>query len=103
MTLFLYIYYTYFFSVVVVDNTQIYCALVFDKKEDTGEQIDRFDEGYLFGVNLNQNLTSKVSVNFSFLYNIFESTSHYIHAKLVNYTTMTIGIQYNLYGSNFKN
>ena len=27
---------------------------VFDKKEDSGEQIDRFDEGYLFGVNLNQ-------------------------------------------------
>ena len=25
--------YTYFFSVVVVDNTQIYCALVFDKKK----------------------------------------------------------------------
>ena len=33
---------------------------VFDKKEDTGEQIDRFDEGYLFGVNLNKNLTLKV-------------------------------------------
>ena len=76
---------------------------VFDKKEDTGEQIDRFDEGYLFGVNLNKNLTSKVSVNFSLLYNIFESISHYTHTELVNYTTMTIGVQYNLYGSNFQN
>ena len=76
---------------------------MFDKKEDTGEQIDRFDEGYLFGVNLNQNLTSKVSVNFSLLYNFFESISHYTQTELVNYTTMTIGIQYNLYGSNFKN
>ena len=76
---------------------------VFDKKEDTGEQIDCFDEGYLFGVNLNQNLTSKVSVNFSLLHNFFESISHYTQTKLVNYTTMTLGIQYNLYGSNFKN
>jgi hypothetical protein len=76
---------------------------VFDKKEDTGEQIDRFDEGYQFGVNLNKNLTSKVSVNFSLLYNIFESISHYTHTELVNYTTMTIGVQYNLYGSNFQN
>jgi len=76
---------------------------VFDKKEDTGEQIDRFDEGYQFGVNLNKNLTSKVSVNFSLLYNIFESVSHYTHTELVNYTTMTIGVQYNLYGSNFQN
>ena len=76
---------------------------VFDKKEDTGEQIDRFDEGYLFGVNLNQNLTSKVSVNFSLINNIFESVSHYTHTKLINYTTMTIGIQYNLHGSNYQN
>ena len=76
---------------------------VFDKKEDTGEQIDCFDEGYLFGVNLNQNLTSKVSVNFSLLHNFFESISHYTQTELVNYTTMTLGIQYNLYGSNFKN
>ena len=44
---------------------------VFDKKEDTGEQIDRFDEGYLFGVNLNQNLSSKVSVNFLFITKYF--------------------------------
>ena len=76
---------------------------VFDKKEDTGEQIDRFDEGYLFGVNLNQNLTSKVSVNFSLIYNVFESVSHYTHTELINYTTMTIGIQYNLHGSNYQN
>ena len=76
---------------------------VFDKKEDTGEQIDRFDEGYLFGVNLNQNLTSKVSVNFSLINNIFESLSHYTHTELINYTTMTIGIQYNLHGSNYQN
>ena len=50
---------------------------VFDKKEDTGEQIDRFDEGYLFGVNLNQNLTSKVSVNFSLINNILSYVGPY--------------------------
>ena len=44
---------------------------VFDKREETGEQIDRFDEGYIFGVNLNQNLTSKISINFSFNEKIF--------------------------------
>ena len=76
---------------------------VFDKKEDTGEQIDRFDEGYLFGINLNQNLTSKVSVNFSLINNIFESLSHYTNTELINYTTMTIGIQYNIHGSNYQN
>ena len=76
---------------------------VFDKKEDTGEQIDRFDEGYLFGVNLNQNLTSKVSVNFSLINNIFESVSHYTQTELIYYTTMTIGVQYNLHGSNYQN
>ena len=76
---------------------------VFDKREETGEQIDRFDEGYIFGVNLNQNLTSKVSVNFSVTNNIFESISHYTNSELINYTTMTIGIQYNLHGSNHQN
>ena len=76
---------------------------VFDKKEDTGEQIDRFDEGYQFGVNLNQNLTTKISVNFSLINNIFESESHYTNSELINYTTMTLGIQYNLFGSNRKN
>lgn len=76
---------------------------VFDKKEDTGEQIDRFDEGYLFGLNLNQNLTPKMSVNFSVINNLFESVSHYTNTELINYTTMSIGIQYNLYGSNYQN
>ena len=76
---------------------------VFDKKEDTGEQIDRFDEGYLIGVNLNQNLTSKISINFSLINNIFESSSHYTNTELINYTTITIGIQYNIYGSNYQN
>ena len=74
---------------------------VFDKKEETGEQIDRFDEGYLFGVNLNQNLTPKVSVNFSVINNIYKSESHYTHSKLIDYMTMSVGVQYNLYGSNF--
>jgi len=76
---------------------------VFDKKEDTGEQIDRFDEGYLFGVNLNQNLTQKISINFSVINNIFEDVSHYTNTKLINYITMSIGIQFNLYGSNYQN
>lgn len=76
---------------------------VFDKKENTGEQIDHFDEGYLIGFNLNHNLTSKISANISVINNIFESESHYTHTKLINYTTMTIGIQYNLYGSNYQN
>lgn len=76
---------------------------VFDKKEDTGEQIDRFDEGYLFGVNLNQNLTQKTSINFSVINNIFESVSHYTNTKLINYITMSIGIQFNLHGSNYQN
>ena len=75
---------------------------VFDKREETGEQIDRFDEGYLFGVNLNQNLTSKVSVNFSVINNIFESESHYTHSKLINYITMFLVVQYNLHGSNLQ-
>lgn len=74
---------------------------VFDKKEDTGEQIDRFDEGYLFGINFNQNLTQKISVNLSIINNIFESASHYTNTELMKYTTVSIGIQYNLYGSNY--
>lgn len=73
---------------------------VFDKKEETGEQIDRFDEGYLFGVNLNQNLTKTISVNLSVINNIFDSVSHFTNTELVKYTTLSIGVQYNLYGSN---
>lgn len=74
---------------------------VFDKKEYTGEQIDRFDEGYLLGINFNQNLTQKISINFSMIYNMFNSVSHYTNTELKNYTTTSVGIQYNLYGSNF--
>lgn len=74
---------------------------VFDKKEYTGEQIDRFDEGYLLGINFNQNLTQKISINFSMIYNMFNSVSHYTNTELKNYTTTSIGIQYNLYGSNY--
>ena len=75
---------------------------VFDKREETGEQIDRFDEGYLLGVNFNQNVTQKISVNFSMINNIFKSASHYTNTQLLNYTTISIGIQYNLYGSNYE-
>ena len=74
---------------------------VFDKKEETGEQIDRYDEGYLFGVNLNHNLTTRISVNLSIINNVFDSKSHYTNAELIKYTTTSIGIQYNLYGSNY--
>ena len=75
---------------------------VFDKKEETGDQIDRFDEGYLLGVNFNQNLTQKTSINFSVINNLFKSVSHYTNAELVKYGTISIGIQYNLYGSNIQ-
>lgn len=75
---------------------------VFDKKEDTGEQIDRFDEGYLIGINFNQNLSQKTSLNFSMINNMFKSLSHYTNTELLYYTTISIGIQYNLYGSNYE-
>ena len=73
---------------------------VFDKKEDTGEQIDRFDEGYLFGVNFNKNISSTTSINLSLIQNIFTSTSHYTDARLSNYRTFSLGVQYNLFGNN---
>ena len=73
---------------------------VFDKKEDTGEQIDRFDEGYLFGVNFNKNISSITSINLSLIQNIFTSTSHYTDARLSNYSTISLGVQYNLFGNN---
>ena len=73
---------------------------LFDKKEDTGQQIDRFDEGYLFGLNFNTSLTPKTALNLALINTIFESVSHYTSTRLNNYKTITIGLQYNLYGSN---
>lgn len=73
---------------------------VFDKKEDTGGQVDRFDEGYLLGVNFNKSTSSKASINLSLIHNVFESISHYTPAKLANYNTVSLGIQYNLFGQN---
>tara|TARA_B100001057_G_scaffold38841_1_gene35000 strand:- start:869 stop:1468 length:600 start_codon:yes stop_codon:yes gene_type:complete len=73
---------------------------VFDKKEATGAQVDRFDEGYILGMNYNNYLSEKTSFNISVLANFFESISHYTSSKLLRYSTICFGAQYNLFGSN---
>lgn len=73
---------------------------VFDKKEATGAQVDRFDEGYILGVNYNKYLSEKISFNVSVLANFFESISHYTSSKLLRYSTICFGAQYNLFGAN---
>lgn len=73
---------------------------VFDKKEATGNQIDRYDEAYIYGLFYNRSLHHKWSVNLALLQAIFHSQSHYTNAKMLGYSTFSMGIQYNLFGEN---
>ena len=73
---------------------------VFDKKEATGNQIDRYDEAYVYGLFYNRSFHPKWSLNLSILKAGFDSKSHYTNAEIKAYTTFSLGLQYNLFGKN---
>lgn len=73
---------------------------VFDKKELTGNQIDRYDEAYIYGIEYNKAIHSDWSVNCVLQGAKFHSTSHYTSTQMLAFSTLTIGLQYNLYGTN---
>ena len=73
---------------------------VFDKKEVTGNQIDRYDEAYAYGLFYNRSFHPKWSLNLSMLKAGFDSNSHYTNAQMKAYTTFSLGLQYNLFGKN---
>lgn len=73
---------------------------VFDKKEATGNQVDRYDEAYIYGLFYNRSFHQKWSLNLSMLKASFDSRSHYTNAEMRGYTTFSLGLQYNLFGKN---
>lgn len=73
---------------------------VFDKKELTGNQIDRYDEAYIYGLEYNKAIHPKWSINCVFQAAKFHSISHYTSAEMLAFSTFSIGLQYNLYGKN---
>lgn len=72
----------------------------FDKKEATGNQIDRYDEAYAYGLFYNRSFHPKWSLNLSILKAEFNSKSQYTSAWMKAYTTFSLGLQYNLFGKN---
>lgn len=73
---------------------------IFDKKEATGNQIDRYDEAYIYGLFFNRSFHPKCSFNLSILKAKFDSSSHYTNAEMKGYNTFSLGLQYNLFGKN---
>lgn len=73
---------------------------IFDKKEATGNQIDRYDEAYIYGLFFNRSFHPKWSFNLSILKAKFDSSSHYTNAEMKGYNTFSLGLQYNLFGKN---
>jgi hypothetical protein len=73
---------------------------VFDKKELTGNQIDRYDEAYFYGLEYNRTIHHKWSMNLGWKTAKFHSFSHYTNAEMTSYTTFTLGLQYNIFGEN---
>ncbi len=73
---------------------------VFDKKEATGNQIDRYDEAYVYGLFYNRSFHQKWSLNLSILKADFDSRSHYTNAEMKGYNTFSLGLQYNIFGKN---
>ncbi len=75
----------------------ILAVYLFDKDEKLGNQLDRFDESYFYGIEYNYDITQKVSCNLGFLSSKFESISHFTEHTLTDFSVLQCTIQYKLY------
>ena len=70
---------------------------VFDKDEESGSQLDHFDESYFYGIEYNYDFTSRFSCNFGILFTEFESISNWTNHTLTDFSVLQLTIHYNLY------
>ena len=78
-------------------NTGILAVYVFDKNEQFGNQLDRFDESFFYGLEYNYDITKKVSWNLGFFFSKFESISHWTNHTLTSFSVLQCSLYYKLY------
>lgn len=75
----------------------ILAVYVFDKDEQYGNQLDRFDESYFYGLEYNYDITPKVSYNFGFFFSEFKSISNWTNHTLTDFSVLQLSLYYKLY------
>ena len=70
---------------------------VFDKNENTGNQLDRYDEAWMWGTEYSYKPNNKIILNVSYIFSNFESLSLYTGDKLISFSTLELGIKHNIY------
>jgi len=70
---------------------------VFDKNETTGNQIDRYDEAWIWGSEYSYKPNHKITLNIAYIVSNFESLSLYTGNKLISFSILELGIKYNIY------
>ena len=78
-------------------TTGILAVYVFDKDEVLGNQIDRFDEAYFYGLEYNYDITQKITFALGLLHSEFESISHFTEHTLKSFSVLQLTLHYNLY------
>ena len=68
---------------------------VFDKDVVLGNQLDRYDESFFYGMEYNYDITDVISGNLAFLFSSFESVSHYTYHTLKSFSVLQISLHYN--------
>jgi len=70
---------------------------LFDKDVVYGNQLDRFDESYFYGLEYNYGFSKNISGNVAYIFSKFESVSNWTDHTLNDFSILQLTIQYKLY------
>lgn len=70
---------------------------VFDKNSDNGNQLDRYDEAWMWGGEYSYHPSNNLIFNIAYVFSNFESLSLYTGNKLISFSTLELGFRYKIY------
>ena len=74
----------------------INAVYLFDKNENTGHQIDRFDDSIFWGIEQNYQINQNFKATISYIYSKFERISFYTTSTLKNFQIIKLGLGYTI-------
>ena len=74
----------------------VLAVYVFDKDIVFGNQLDRFDDAYFYGLEYNYMLSENLVLGLGYLRAKFESISHYTDYKLNAFSIFSIVLNYHI-------
>ena len=77
-------------------SSGILAVYVFDKDELLGNQLDRFDEAYFWGLGYGLDIANNIFMNLEFITSKFESISHWTNYTLESFSVLQVKFCYKI-------